>query len=149
LTLRRFQGPRSNVKPSAKAAPVCTRLGAWGCGYYRGCFLVRLRTMRLILSRLMAITVLVTCIACPLVEVFDRWDHTLQNGNDTEYTFVVLVLCLGVLYLFAFALHGRLPYGSAAGFLNALRPSASRESEAVPFSEICIPISPPGVPLRV
>jgi hypothetical protein len=103
--------------------------------------------MRLMLSRLMAVTVLVTCIVCPLVEVFDRWDQTLQNGNDTEYTFVVLVLCLGVLYLFAFAFHGRLP--SAVGFLYALRRSASREREAVPFSEIRIPISPPGVPLRV
>jgi hypothetical protein len=105
--------------------------------------------MRLMLSRLMAVTVLGTCIVCPLVEVFDRWDHTLQNGNDTEYTFVVLVLCLGVLYLFAFALHGRLPCGPAVGVLHALRPSASRESEAVSFSEIRIPISPPGVPLRV
>jgi hypothetical protein len=105
--------------------------------------------MRLMLSRLMAVTVLGTCIVCPLVEVFDRWDHTLQNGNDTEYTFVVLVLCLGVLYLFAFALHERSPYGPAVGFLNALRPSASRESEEVSFSEIRIPISPPGVPLRV
>ena len=118
------------------------------CGYFRGHFLVRLRCMRLMLSRLMAVTVLVTCIVCPLVEVFDRWDHTLQNGNDTEYTFVVLVLCLGVLYLFAFALRC-LSYGPAVNFLYALRHSASREHEAVSFSEIRIPISPPGVPLRV
>lgn len=118
------------------------------CGYFRGHFLVRLRCMRLMLSRLMAVTVLVTCIVCPLVEVFDRWDHTLQNGNDTEYTFVVLVLCLGVLWLFALALDG-LSYARAVGFLYALRHAASRESEGVSFSEIRIPISPPGVPLRV
>src|SRR6202011_4788038 len=116
-------------------------------GYFRGHFLVRLRSMRLMLSRLMAVTVLGACIVCPLVEVFDRWDHTLQNGNDTEYTFVVLVLCLGGLYLFSFSLHGHRP--SAVGFLYALGHSASREREGVPFSEIRIPISPPGVPLRV
>jgi hypothetical protein len=105
--------------------------------------------MRLMLSRLMAVTVLGTCIVCPLVEVFDRWDHTLQNGNDTEYTFVVLVLCLGVLWLFALTLDGCLSYGRAVNFLHALRQSASRESAAVPFLEIRIPISPPGVPLRL
>jgi len=44
---------------------------------------------------------LVTCLVCPLVELFDNWDHTAQTGNDTEYALVVLALCVGVAYSFA------------------------------------------------
>ena len=36
-----------------------------------------------------------------MLEMFDQWDHTIQTGNDTEYTFVVLALCVGVGYSFA------------------------------------------------
>jgi hypothetical protein len=42
--------------------------------------------------------VLVICFVCPLVELFDGWDHTLQTGNDTEYTLVVLALCIGIVF---------------------------------------------------
>jgi len=45
--------------------------------------------------------ILVVCLVCPLVELFDHWDHTLQTGNDTEYTLVILALCMGVAYSFA------------------------------------------------
>ena len=44
---------------------------------------------------------LLICLICPVLEMFDQWDHTAQTGSDTEYTFVVLGLCLGVLYAFA------------------------------------------------
>jgi hypothetical protein len=45
--------------------------------------------------------VLAICLVCPLVEMFDHWDHTVQTGNDTEYTFVILALCVGALYTLA------------------------------------------------
>jgi len=45
--------------------------------------------------------ILVVCLVCPLVELFDRWDHTIQTGNDTEYTLVILALCIGAAYSFA------------------------------------------------
>ncbi|SRR6266849_3487200 len=45
--------------------------------------------------------VLAICLVCPLVEVFDHWDHTIQTGNDTEYALVVLALCVGVTYSFS------------------------------------------------
>jgi len=38
---------------------------------------------------------LAVCLVCPLVEMFDQWDHTLQTGNDTEYLLVLLGLCVG------------------------------------------------------
>jgi hypothetical protein len=30
------------------------------------------------------------------MEMFDRWDRTLQDGNDTEANVVVAALCVGV-----------------------------------------------------
>jgi hypothetical protein len=45
--------------------------------------------------------VLFICLVCPIVEMFDSWDHTIQTGNDTENALVVLALCVGVAYLFA------------------------------------------------
>ena len=40
---------------------------------------------------------LVICFVCPVVEMFDDWDHTLQTGNDAEYTLVFLALCVGMV----------------------------------------------------
>ncbi len=45
--------------------------------------------------------VLLICFVCPVLEMFDRWDHTLKTGKDTEYTFVVIALCVGAVYAFA------------------------------------------------
>ena len=47
---------------------------------------------------------LAICFVCPLVEMFDQWDHTMQTGNDTEYALVVLALCVGAAYTFARAI---------------------------------------------
>jgi hypothetical protein len=45
--------------------------------------------------------VLLTCVVCPVAETFDHWDHTLQTGHDTEYTLVLLALCVGAVYTLA------------------------------------------------
>jgi hypothetical protein len=50
-------------------------------------------------SFLLVTLVLVVCLVCPLTELFDQWDHTLQTGNDSEYTVVILALCVGVAFL--------------------------------------------------
>ena len=52
-------------------------------------------------SRAIITLVLLTCVVCPALEMFDQWDHTLQTGNDTEYTFVILGLCVGASFAFA------------------------------------------------
>src|SRR5260370_20522987 len=52
-------------------------------------------------SRIIAVVILVTCIVCPLVDLFDNWDHAIQTGNETEYALVVLALCVGLPYSFA------------------------------------------------
>jgi hypothetical protein len=42
-----------------------------------------------------ALLLLLVCFCSPLVEAFDYWDHTLQTGNDVEYSLVVLALVAG------------------------------------------------------
>jgi len=48
------------------------------------------------LRRFAVAAVLAICIGGPIVEMFDQWDHTLQDGNDTEADAVVAALCVGV-----------------------------------------------------
>lgn len=39
---------------------------------------------------------LAICLMCPIVDLFDQWDHALQTGNDSEYPLMILALCVGV-----------------------------------------------------
>src|ERR1700730_1831325 len=57
--------------------------------------------MRSRFSRTVATLVLAICLVCPVVEMFDHWDHAIQTGNDSEYSLVFLALCVGVAYSFA------------------------------------------------
>ncbi len=57
--------------------------------------------MRSRISRGVVTLALLTCLVCPVLEMFDHWDHSLETGQDTEYTFVVLALCVGVVYALA------------------------------------------------
>jgi hypothetical protein len=40
---------------------------------------------------------LAICVLCPLVDMFDQWDHALQTGSDSEYPLVILALCVGLV----------------------------------------------------
>ena len=44
---------------------------------------------------------LAICVVCPLVDMFDQWDHALQTGVDTEYVLVLAALCVGALFVVA------------------------------------------------
>ncbi|HEV2616909.1 MAG TPA: hypothetical protein VGU63_09910 [Candidatus Acidoferrales bacterium] len=57
--------------------------------------------MRRKLLRTAIALVLLVCFACPILEMQDRWDHTLKTGQDTESTFVVLAVCVGAVISFA------------------------------------------------
>jgi hypothetical protein len=45
--------------------------------------------------RFLAVAVVAICICVPTIEAVDSWDHTLQDGNDTEANLVVTALCVG------------------------------------------------------
>jgi hypothetical protein len=55
--------------------------------------------MRFSASRVVGTIALLACLICPVLEVFDRWDPPIQSGNDTEYTFVIVAMCVGAAYL--------------------------------------------------
>ncbi len=94
--------------------------------------------------------ILVVCLVCPLVELFDHWDHTIQTGNDTEYTLVILALCVGVAYSFARFIFKFPLFRSTEEHVSNL---CARKF--LPFAQpgSCfvspIPLSPPGLALRI
>jgi hypothetical protein len=48
--------------------------------------------------RLCIAAIIAISLGAPLVEMFDRWDQTLKDGNDTEADAVVAALCIGVAF---------------------------------------------------
>jgi hypothetical protein len=106
--------------------------------------------MRDRMSQFVAILVLMICLICPVLEMFDQWDHTVQTGNDTEYTFVVLGLCVGVLYTFARFSFGLPLLRSARSVVSGLCVHNSlRSGDRRLFFIVNIPLSPPVLALRI
>jgi hypothetical protein len=93
---------------------------------------------------------LVTCLVCPLVELFDNWDHTVQTGNDTEYALVVLALCVGVAYSFARFIFKSALLGFVAKSLFASCAQKSFFSAPSSFTSLLFDAtSSPPLPLRI
>ena len=101
-------------------------------------------------SRIIAVVILVTCIVCPLVDLFDNWDHAIQTGNETEYALVVLALCVGLTYSFAgFVL--TFPLFKLAGDLVSQVCACKLFQFVLCGSSFVspIPLSPPALALRI
>src|SRR5258708_29268662 len=92
--------------------------------------------------RITAALALLTCLICPLVETFDTWDHTMQTGNETEYTLVLLALCVGVAYSFAGFIFKSALLGFIAKSLFASCVQKSFLSAACSFTLLLYPTSP-------
>ena len=106
--------------------------------------------MRTRASRIIATVILVTCLVCPLVELFDNWDHTVQTGNDTEYALVVLALCVGVAYSFArFIFKSALRGFVAKSLFASCGQKASLSAESRFTSLLFDATSSPPLPLRI
>jgi hypothetical protein len=86
---------------------------------------------------------LAICLVCPLVEMFDQWDHTLQTGNDSEYLLVLLALCVGAAFVLGQLIVTLSPNLPASGIRCALhtalislpfsiRPTAAAMASASP-----------------
>jgi len=109
-----------------------------------------IRLMRTKMSRAAVMIVLLTCLVCPLVEMFDNWDHTLQTGNDTEYALVVLALCVGVAYSFARFIFKPALTSFVANSLFASCTQKSFFSMPCSFTLLLFDAtSPPPLPLRI
>jgi hypothetical protein len=101
-------------------------------------------------SRIVATVALLICLTCPVLEMFDQWDHTAQTGSDTEYTFVVLALCVGVLYAFVRFAFASSPRKSALRIASGRCACQSLLSDGQrSFFVVLIPLSPPVLALRI
>jgi hypothetical protein len=93
--------------------------------------------------------VLTVCFICPMVEMFDQWHDTIETGSDTEYTVVVLALCIPVAVSFSrfFQRAARLVRAATAQFNPQKSPSGVSEAEfAFVFMRAT---SPPITSLRI
>jgi hypothetical protein len=79
--------------------------------------------------------------------MFDQWDRTLDDGNDTEINLVVVALCVGVSFSVAGALIARLRASANRRGRGALT-SQSILTTLLTFATP-IPNSRPPTPLRV
>jgi hypothetical protein len=52
--------------------------------------------VRATLRSTFGVVLLSVCVGAPIAELFDQWDHTAQDGNDTEANLVVVVVCIGI-----------------------------------------------------
>ena len=94
--------------------------------------------------------VLAISLVCPLVEMFDHWDHTIQTGNDTEFALIVLALCVGVAYSFARFLVTRPLARCIARIVSTSSVQMSFLSAPRSFTSLLLnTISPPALALRI
>jgi hypothetical protein len=98
------------------------------------------------LRRLATGVILAMCIGAPILEMFDQWDRTLQDGNDTEINLVVVALCVGATFSVAGAIVARLraPGSSRRCFVPTPAPFTPLLTFGTP-----IPNSRPPTSLRV
>src|ERR1700730_2907852 len=100
--------------------------------------------MRRIATMLAVLFVLAACIVCPVMEMFDQWDHTLQTGQDTESAVMIVALCVGVLYSFACTISRFIRCRSAANSISSFCLQLASPAIVVGFfAAILISISPP------
>ena len=92
---------------------------------------------------------LVTCFVCPLVEIFDHWDNTLQTGNDSEYALVIVVLCVGAAYSLAHLIVKRPDIRYASKFPFNASVQVTSLSTQFSFNLLLNAISPPPLEIRV
>lgn len=100
------------------------------------------------MRRVFVAALLAVCLGAPIAEMFDRWDHTLQDGNDAEANLVVVVICVGIGFVAATAgLRNLRP-----SLTGTFRPRASSSRLLDPILEyllVCFDASSPPDALRI
>lgn len=99
-------------------------------------------------SRIVATLILLACLVCPVLELFDHWDHTAQTGNDTEYALVVVGVCIGVTYAFARFFLPPVIETTSKVILNFSLVTLARGGRGS-FFIVLIQLSPPALALRI
>ncbi len=91
-----------------------------------------------------AFLLLLVCLCAQIAETFDFWDHTLQTGNDIEYSLVIVVLIVGASFGLTHVVAVAMRTVSMSFLLSPLRASYSWASLPAPSTGY----SPPQ-PLRI
>ncbi|HVC00379.1 MAG TPA: hypothetical protein VNJ12_13760 [Candidatus Dormibacteraeota bacterium] len=52
--------------------------------------------MRRAIIRVVVLGVIAACFACPILQMFDHWDHAEAKGKDTETTLMIVALSVGL-----------------------------------------------------
>jgi hypothetical protein len=99
------------------------------------------------LRRLAIAAILAVCLGAPVAEMFDQWDHTYQDGNDTEANVVVVALCVGVALSVAGVFAARIRALSSRSAVHIFACAPDRVTGS--FFTIPIPTGSPPTPLRV
>src|SRR5215469_10053116 len=95
------------------------------------------------MRRLFAALLFSICVGAPVLEMFDRWDDTAHDGNDTETNLVISVLCVGVGLLAATALLRRVRPSLTIGFSLCSGPSHLPSAAFRPLLSAFDATSPP------
>jgi hypothetical protein len=101
------------------------------------------------LYRVALFIVLTVCFICPMVEMFDHWHDAVETGSDTEYTVVVLALCIPVAVSFSRFFHRAVRLVRAAAAQFNPQKSPCRVSEAEFAFVFLSATSPPILSLRI
>jgi hypothetical protein len=79
--------------------------------------------MWMTMRRVFGAVLLAVCVGAPIAEMFDRWDQTAEDGNDTETSLVVVAVCVGIGFV------------AAATMLRRVRPAADAHFVVRPFTQ--------------
>jgi hypothetical protein len=96
--------------------------------------------------RILAVVILLVALGAPLIEAFDRWDRTLQDGYDTEMTVVVIALCVGLGFAVAGATSQSIRSIAWRRAVRSIVGLTLLSYRAIPAPA---PSSSPPIPLRV
>ena len=99
------------------------------------------------LRRLAIAAILAVILGASVAEMFDQWDHTYQDGNDTEANVVIVALCVGVALSVAGVAFARIRALSSASRPHLFPCRPDRVTASVLYRPI--PTSSPPTVLRV
>jgi len=86
---------------------------------------------------------------CPVLQMFDHWDHELQTGQDTESTLILVTLCAGAVCALAKLIITFAPGLSAKRFIPDLLCMQLPASFAVRLTGLAVLSESPPLSLRI
>jgi hypothetical protein len=99
---------------------------------------------------MLAIVVVLICLAGPVTEMFDSWDSTQKSGDDTEASAVAIAMCVGGAILTAQAFVTRLGlFFSSRGARTQFVESRCVEADPISFFGTPEVAHSPPVSLRI